>query len=261
MFHFNYYSRFLPAFALLLFCTACTHIFETDADVQARKALHDLAHIQEQFFKENGRYAQNLVEIAKHNLKYHSGVVYLEIESAGKDGYRAVALPAESTTARVFAFDTAKGGFYEMDEEEVSSYVLGALNFIRGELGKKNVNDLISCFFLGILLVFGFRFWSRFQDPQFHPAFWAYFASMIPMGWSLAVLNYLEPDIVLSGTITGMNLISAILSLGGLAFVIRWLSRHQQALPSPLIGLASCSLTLYLIGGTVMVYVFNKFYL
>jgi len=104
---------------IIAFCaTGCTRIFENDYDAQARRALLDLMAIQDQFHKENKRYAKNLLEIAKYNLEYHNGIVYLEIESAGKDKYRAIALPAESTTARVFAYDTRRGGYYEMDDDD-----------------------------------------------------------------------------------------------------------------------------------------------
>ena len=126
-------SRLFISLFLLIFTASCSQHFENNLDFQAKKALQDLMEIQESFYAENQRYAHNLVEIEKYNLKYHNGLVYLEIESAGKDQYRAISLPAESTTARVFAFDTSKGGFYEMDEIEVSQYVLGALKHIRKE--------------------------------------------------------------------------------------------------------------------------------
>ena len=106
--------------ALLLLLTSCSNVFELDSDVQARQALFDLMNIQDQFYQENNRYAGKLLEIEKYNFKYHTGIVYMEIERADKDGYRAISLPAESTTARVFAFDTNEGGFYEMQDEEVS---------------------------------------------------------------------------------------------------------------------------------------------
>ena len=103
----------------------------------ARQALFDLMKIQEKFYQENKRFAGTLVEIKKYNFKYDTGIVYMEIEKADKDGYRAISLPAESTTARVFAFDTKEGGFYEMQDDEVSRYVLGALRQIRAEKQKK----------------------------------------------------------------------------------------------------------------------------
>ena len=113
---------------IIAFCASgCTRIFENSHDAQARKALQDLMAIQDQFHKENKRYAKNLLEIEKYNLKYHNGIVYLEIESAGKNKYRAISLPAESTTARVFAYDTSRGGYYEMDDEEVGKVCPGCL--------------------------------------------------------------------------------------------------------------------------------------
>ena len=103
------------------------------------------------YHQENNKYARNVLDIQKFNLKYNAGVVYLEIESASQDKYRAIALAAESTTARVFAFDTDKGGLYEMKDDEVKSYVLGALKHVRTQ--QKNVaqKDFIS-FLLAIIL-------------------------------------------------------------------------------------------------------------
>ncbi len=129
---------------IALCASGCTRIFENDHDAQARQALQDLMAIQDQFHKENKRYAKNLIEIDRYNLKYHNGIVYLEIESAGKNKYRAISLPAESSTARVFAYDTSHGGYYEMGEEEVAQYVLGALNHIRKEQREKATFDYLS---------------------------------------------------------------------------------------------------------------------
>ena len=118
----------------LFFLTSCSNIFELDSDVQARQALFDLMEAQDKFYQDNNKYAGKLFEIEKYNFKYHTGIVYMEIEQANKDGYRAISLPAESTSARVFAFDSKQGGFYEMDDVEVSRYVLGAF---RGKFEKK----------------------------------------------------------------------------------------------------------------------------
>ena len=117
----------------LFFLTSCSNIFELNSDVLARQALFDLMKIQEKFYQENKRFAGKLDEIKKYHFKYDTGIVYMEIETADKDGYRAISLPAESTTARVFAFDTKQGGFYEMQDDEVARYVLGALRQIREE--------------------------------------------------------------------------------------------------------------------------------
>ena len=56
---------------LFVFLNSCGHIFEVDADVQARQALLDLMKIQEKFYQENKRYATRFGEIEKYNLKYH----------------------------------------------------------------------------------------------------------------------------------------------------------------------------------------------
>ena len=48
--------------------SACSRTFETSADVQARQALVDLMAIQETYYKENNKYARNLLQIEKYAL-------------------------------------------------------------------------------------------------------------------------------------------------------------------------------------------------
>ena len=141
----------LTVFIFLL--TACTPIFENNYDAMARQALFDLVKAQNNYWEKHNKYSKELAQLQRYNLKYHTGIVYLEIQSASKDGYRAISLPAESTTARVFIYDTTKGGFYEADELEVSKYVLGALNFIRDRKGKEKTNDH---YFKSLMMIFLF---------------------------------------------------------------------------------------------------------
>ena len=185
----------------LVFLTSCNQIFEVDADVQARQALLDLMKIQEKFYQENQRYATNLAEIEKYNLKYHTGIVYMEIEKATKDNFRAIALPAESNTARVFAFDTEQGGFYEMDEEEVSRYVLGALRHIRDEKHKKDLSELVGWVLMGGMGFLGLRFFSRYRSQENNTAILAYSLCLPPLAWSVALLGNMEKNITYTSTI------------------------------------------------------------
>ncbi|KMP12621.1 hypothetical protein UR09_00945 [Candidatus Nitromaritima sp. SCGC AAA799-A02] len=236
-------------------------MFEHTADVQARQALFDLMKIQETFHAENNKYANNLVQIEKHNLKYHTGIVYLEIESAGKNSYRAISLPAESTTARVFAYDTARGGFYEMDEEEVSRYVLGALNYIRGQKERLNTNTLLLSVLLGSLFILGFRFVWRYKGKDNVPSLIAYFASLFPLGWSVTALNRLNDDIVFSDQIVNYSAGAFLLSLASFIITFRWMkSRNLLIIPSPLVGLAGCTLIISFLSAGVVIYLFIRYY-
>ena len=124
----------------MFYLISCTTVFENNYDVMARQALFNLMKSQDVYRAEHDKYANELAQLSSYDLKYHTGIVYLEIQSASKDEYRAISLPAESTTARVFIYDTTKGGYYEADEVEVSKYVLGALNFIRGEKEKQKTS-------------------------------------------------------------------------------------------------------------------------
>ncbi len=251
---------FLWLLIIALSTSGCTRLFEKDQDAQARQALQDLMAIQEQFHKENNRYAKNLVEIKKYNLKYHSGIVYLEIEKAGKGSYRAIALPAESTTARVFAYDTGQGGFYEMGDEEVAQYVLGALNFIRQEQREKAVIDYISAGMMLCLFWFGIRMFTRYKEPRTGWVWWPYFLSLLPLGLVVAGLNHMDKDIFLSplllalmGTGVGVSVICTVLVSIGLFKIPEKGEYHI------LRGIAVCTIFISLFNGLVLTYSYTTY--
>ena len=254
-------AHILSSLALLFSLSACAPVFENNADVQARQALLDLAKIQESYHAENSRYARNLVEIEKYNLKYHNGIVYLEIESAGRDKYRAISLPAESTTARVFAYDTDQGGFYEMDEEEVARYVLGALNYLRGEMQKQNSRILLSSILMGTLAILGFRFIWRYKEKENLPALGSYFTSLLPLGWSVATLTAMDSDITFSTQITIYSAGACVLALISFLTTALWMkNRNPLIVPSSLVGLAICTLFISMISVGAVIRTFVKFY-
>jgi len=246
---------------LLIFTTSCAQFFEASEDIQARKALTDLMEIQEAFYAENQRYARNLTEIEKYNLKYHSGIVYMEIQSADKDQYRAISLPAESTTARVFAFDTVKGGFYEMEDLEVSQYVLGALNHIRLEQRNKTISDFAFFVLLAFIFILGIRFHICHQETKNLPVFVAFYLSLIPLGWSFSVLNYLESKIVFSPTLTVISGGALILAVAGILITVWWgKSKSVLTTPSALWSLLGMTVFISLFSGGVMIYTFMEYY-
>jgi hypothetical protein len=238
---------------IALYACGCTRIFENHQDVQARQALQDLMAIQDQFHKENKRYAKNLLEIQKYNLKYHTGIVYLEIESAGKDKYRAISLPAESTTARVFAYDTRQGGYYEMDEEEVAQYVLGALNHIRKEQKEKTTFDYLSAGMLICLFLFGIRMFTRHKESRTGWVWGPYFLCLAPLSLAVAALNHMDRKIsfstellILMGTGLGVSVICLILAGIGLSKI------PVQGERPILQGIAVCTIIISLFSGMIM---------
>ncbi|MBT4374403.1 MAG: hypothetical protein HOD16_01810, partial [Nitrospina sp.] len=99
--HFFSIKKILFLFMPMLYLISCTTIFENNYDVMARQALFSLMKSQEIYRAEHDKYANKLAQLSSYDLKYHTGIVYLEIQSANKDEYRAISLPAESTTARV----------------------------------------------------------------------------------------------------------------------------------------------------------------
>jgi len=244
----------------LLFLTSCGQIFEVDADVQARQALLDLMKIQDKFYQENQRYATSHAEIEKYGLKYHTGRVYLEIESAGKDKYRAVSLPAESTTARVFAYDSDQGGFYEMAEEEVSRYVLGALKHIRDEKHKKDLNELTGWILMGGMAFLGLRFFSRYRSPENNTAIWAYVLCLPAMGWAVALLGNMEVNVIFTCAIAQATWVCLAVALLALGLGSMWLMKKKSTFPpAPLISLLACTLLISLLSAGTMVYMLKTF--
>lgn len=248
------FRSFTYAIALLLL-TSCSNIFELDSDVQARQALFDLMEIQDKFYQENKRYAGKLSEIEKYNFKYHTGIVYMEIEQAGKDGYRAISLPAESTSARVFAFDSTQGGFYEMEDYEVSRYVLGALRQIREEKRKEDLADLTAWIMMGGMVFLGLRFISRYKKAENNSLLGAYLFGLFPLGWTIAVLGKMDKNIVFSAQISQFTWASLFLALVSLVLGGKWLFRKKEEPPQPsLLSLMTCTLLIAIFTGGVMIY-------
>jgi hypothetical protein len=244
---------------IALCASGCTRIFENNHDAQARQALLDLMAIQDQFHKENKRYAKNLLEIQKYNLEYHNGIVYLEIESAGKDKYRAISLPAESTAARVFAYDTSKGGYYEMDEEEVSKYVLGALNHIRKEQTEKMAFDYLSAGRLVCLFWFGMRMFKRYKESRTGWVWWPYFLCLAPLALGMVTLNHMDVDTSLSSDLAitmyaGLGLSILCLILAGVG-ITKIPAKDEYSIIQ---GIAVCTILISLSSGVILV---NSYFL
>ncbi len=239
----------------LFFLTSCSNIFELDSDVQARQALFDLMEAQDKFYQDNNKYAGKLFEIEKYNFKYHTGIVYMEIEKANKDGYRAISLPAESTSARVFAFDSNQGGFYEMDDVEVSRYVLGALRQIREERRKENLSDFTAWVMMGGMVFLGLRFISKYKNAENNSLLGAYLFCLFPLAWSIAVLGKMNKSIVFSSQVSLLTWASLFLVLVSFALGCKWVFRKKEAPPQPsLLSLIGCTMLITMISGGVMVY-------
>jgi len=259
--HFSVTKKILFLFIFLFSVTSCATIFENNYDVMARQALFDLMKSQEIYRAEHDKYANALAQLSSYGLKYHTGIVYLEIQSANKDEYRAISLPAESTTARVFIYDTTRGGYYEADEVEVSKYVLGALNFIRGEKQKQKTNLLLVSILIGSLVILGFRFVSRYKGKENNNALISYFVNLPSLGWAVATLNYVNNDIVFNSKILIPSWIAITVSLSCIFIALRWLkNRNHLTTPAPVLGLVGCSLCISFISMGSVTYTLLKYY-
>ena len=259
--HFSAIKKIVLLSLSMFYLISCTAIFENNYDVMARQALFDLIKSQETYRAEHDKYANELSQLSSYGLKYHTGIVYIEIQSATKDEYRAISLPAESTTARVFIYDTTKGGYYEADEVEVSKYVLGALNFIRGEKDKQKTNFLLVSILLGSLVTLGFRFVSRYKGKGNNNALISYFVSLPSLGWAVATLNYVNSEIVFNSKILIPSWTAIVVSLSCIFITLQWLkNRNHLTTPAPVLGLAGCSLFISFISMGSVAYTLLKYY-
>ena len=240
---------------------SCTTIFEHNYDVMARQALFDLMRVQETYHVKHNKYANNLGLFSNQDLKYHTGIVYLEIQSASKNGYRAISLPAESSTARVFVYDTSKGGYYEADEVEVSKYVLGALNFVRHQKAIQKTNILLISILLFSLVFLGFRFVSRYKGKENNEALISYFFSLPALGWAVTTLNLMSKDIAFNSSILILSSIAIALSLSCIFVATRWMRNNSViTTPTPILGLAGCSVFVSLVSVGTVGYILVKYY-
>ena len=244
---------------ILIILAGCKPVFETDRDIQARQALFDLMKIQESFHGEKQRYARNLVEIEKYNLKYHTGLVYLEIEKASKDGYRAISLPAESTTARVFSYDSDKGGFYEMGDDEVSNYVLGSLNHIRKKnMNLKVVDSLswgIAVFLMGIGIATAIRHKGKGKTVLL-----PYFLCLIPLLWAIVTQNHMNDEIVADSILMGAWLGSLIIAVICIAWNMATLGKMLDPKNPPIfMNLLICTLLISFCSGLLLLNTYMEY--
>ena len=247
---------------LLFFVSACTNVFETTTDIQAQKALQDLIEAQKKYHQENNKYASSLISLQKYDLKYHTGLVYMEIESADANKYRAIALPAESTTARVFAYDADMGGLYEMQDEEVKKYVLGALKHVRDQQTTTKVKDYISFAIIGFLLVMGVKSLFENLGNKVGTVFIIYFLSLLPMTWSLVALNHMDKNVMFSRLIIELNIAALVCALISTVFgsgsLIKLPASEKDA--SSLFGLLVSSIAGSVLSCGVVAYLFFHFY-
>lgn len=242
--------------------SGCSRLYENAGDIQARQALEDLIEIQEEYHKKNNKFARNLIEIqeAGHQLEYHTGIVYLEIESANDNVWRAVALPAESTTARVFAFDTNKGGYYEMDDEEVSSYVLGSLNFIREQRGDMQARDTVGFVLLAVMTVFGTRTWWRNRVAGSGWLGWPFIISLFPLLLASTTLNHMDTEIALSKTLQMLLLASLLVSFACVVATVKGYGKVENGEQKiSLSALAFCTVFMAVINLLVVTHTFLNY--
>ena len=235
---------------LLALFTGCNAFFETETDRDAQIALESLIRVQEDYRRDHQRYAKTIFEIEKENkydLKYHKGLIYMEIEAGDESGYRAISLPAESTTARVFAYDSSKGGFYEMEDEETSQYVLGAFRSIQSEKETKWINDISTIILILAIAFLGIYSMAKKRELDYGSTYAIHFLSLGPLFFALVSLNRMNDQIVFSPLLYGGIYLSLVLSVfcivvGGMQIRKYYLHRGATSLVGLLTSIILSSL-------------------
>ena len=210
------YVKFAFLGTLIILFSACSVFFETKTDRDAQIALKKLMRVQEEFRQDHQRYAKTIFEIEKvnkYNIKYHKGLIYMEIETADVNSYRAISLPAESTTARVFAHDLKHGGFYEMNDEETTQYVLGAFRSIQNEKKMRRILDLSSIVLVSIIAFLGIYSMVRKREAQYGFTYAAHFISLVPLFFSMTTVNHMSTQIAFSNFLKGSIYLALALSI------------------------------------------------
>ena len=85
-----------------------------------------------------------------------------------------------------------------MRDDEVSNYVLGALNHIHKQQRQKAIVDYISGGLILLLMWVGRLMARRNKSQNSHWVLWPYFLSIFPVALAVATLNHMNKDIVLS---------------------------------------------------------------
>jgi hypothetical protein len=193
-----------------------SQLFETRGDRSAQADLERLAEAENRYWTEHQTYVEAFDQLGPPAFKATKGI-YLQVEIANRSHFRAVAMPRESHTARVFALeaDNGLGLVTEMEGKEVSTYVLGALKTIRSAEQLKRSLAAFSTLGLIGLLIYGMLIHRKGVPGQWRASA-PYFLGLVPLYVTLILSTFVDEHTYVGPLIIGMAVAGAVASLASI---------------------------------------------
>lgn len=191
-------------------------LFETRGDREAHADLQRLAEAENRYWTDHHTYTVSFAELGPSPFEPTPGI-YVQVEAATPTRFRAVAMPRESHTARVFVVEAEEGhgGVTELGKEEVSTYVLGALKTIQGAEGLKlSLAALATLGFAG-LMMYGIVLHRKGGTGQWR-ASTPYFLGSLTLYVTLILSTYVDEHTYIGPLVLIMAVTGATASLSSI---------------------------------------------
>ena len=211
----------------LICCSAAqaAPLFETRGDRAAHADLQRLAEAEARYWAEHHTYTLVFADLGPPPFE-QTPDIYVQVETADQTHFRAIAMPRESHTARVFLLEAkdGQGTVRELNEEEVSAYVLGALKKIRSAEQLKLYLAAFSTLGLIGLLIYGVTVHRRGGAGQWRASA-PYFLGLIPLYVALILSTFVDEHTYVGPLVVVMTMAGAIGSVSSIAIGITTLWR------------------------------------
>lgn len=200
-------------------------LFETRGDRAAQADLRRLAEAENRYWTQHHTYIVAFSDLGPTPFEATEDI-YVQVETADGTHFRAIAMPRESHTARVFALEAKAGRatVKELNDDEVSNYVFGALRKIRS--AERLQWFLASFSTLGLigLLIYGIIIHRKGAPGQWRASA-PYFLGLIPLYVTLILSTFVDENTYAGPLVLGMAVAGVIGSLSSIAIGVTTLWR------------------------------------
>ncbi len=203
-----------------------TPLFETRGDRAALADLQRLAEAENRYWAEHQTYTVSFADLGPTPFEPTKDI-YVQVEAATQTRFRAIAMPRESHTARVFSLEAknGQGTATELNTDEVSTYVLGALKPIRGAEALKRLLAALSTLGLAGMIIYGMIIHRKGKAGQWRASM-PYFLGLVPLYVTLILSTYVDEHTYIGPLVLGMAVTGAITSASSilLGIITLWQS-------------------------------------
>jgi len=200
-------------------------LFETRADRAAQADLRRLAEAENRYWTDHHTYTVAFADLGPTPFEA-TKEIYVQVETADRSHFRAIAMPRESHTARVFALEAKEGQatVKELNDNEVSTYVLGALRKIKSaEQLKLSLAAFATLGLIG-LLIYGIIIHRKGAPGQWQASA-PYFLGLIPLYVTLILSTFVDEHTYVGPLVLGMAAAGALGSLSSIVMGVMTLWR------------------------------------